>query len=240
MSILKAESVNIVFNNKVILDKINFKVENGLTVILSPNKCEKSVLIRSLATLLKINSGDIILDDLSYRKDNKKIRKYLGYVQDEVKLYPQLTGKQLLEIIYEIKYEEDRNGNKIINNLIKLINEEEKSDDYINNYNQLTKAKFAIAQAILGESKLVLIDSILNGLEVKEKKELMEIIKLISKDRIVILTSNDIDIIENYYDNIIIINDGIIKFNSDRKDINKESLCDIYNKYTTNWREEQC
>lgn len=243
MSTLKVKSLEIKFNDKNILSGIDFQAEEGLNVILAPQKSGKTVLMRSLATLLKVKSGEINFNDLNYKDNSKDIRKKLGYIPEDINIYPQLTAKQFFEIIFDIKIKDKKDKKHNVNEIMKIINLDDKNNNYINNYNQLTKCKLAIGQSIIGDSKLVLMDSILKGLDINEKKEIMDIIKDISSERIVILTTDDFKIVENYYDNIIILDEGSIKFKADRISIEKEGIGtveSIYAKYINKKEEREC
>lgn len=222
MTILKANSVNIEFNRKKVLSNIDFSIETGLTAIVGPEKSGKSSIVRVLATLLKCKTGSLRLDDLNYKDDFIEIRKKVGYIPENINLYSQLTGKEFLEIVYEIKMKENDNRDRTIKEIIDYVGIDKYKNEFINNYDQITKCRLALAQSILGDNKIVLIDSMLKGLEVNEKKIIMELISDISKKRIVILTTEDIEDILEYYDSLIIISKGNIKLKGNRKEVDEK------------------
>lgn len=210
---LKIKKLNFKFKKKYILKDIDLYIKPGITAILGPNGAGKSTLMRILATVLPFNEGDIFLGSNNYKECDEKIKYELSYLPQDFYIYPMLTGKEFLELIFNIKNGRNKGASKNdIDNIIKKLNIMEYQNKKIKTYSGGIRRRLGIAQLLLGESKLIIIDEPTNGLDMNSKSEFKDIIDSLDKGKIILISTHSIEDIELVCKSIIIIIDGQVSF----------------------------
>lgn len=210
MNRLKVENVNFSYGKKVILKDISFNIENGLTGLLGKNGAGKTTLIKILVTLYKPSKGSIVFNDCDYKVNSNDIRKYLGYLQQDFNMYKNLTGLDYLKFVAKT-----RNVDNIDEEIFKVceqLNLNKYIKKRIGTYSGGIKRRLGIAQAIIGDTKLIVLDEPTIGLDPEERNEFRKIIKKISKDKIIIMSTHITEDIEFLCDKLIILKNNTVQF----------------------------
>lgn len=205
------------------LDDISFNIHEGkITCILGTNGVGKSTILKSIAGLVKVDNGEILIDG---EKISNKIYDKLAFVPDIDIHFPQLSIKETFDFM-KVFYKnwDDKKAYDILN---KFILEDSQ------NISNLSKGNKAIVKIILGfaqNSKYILLDEPFSGIDVFKREEIIElIVKYMSDEQSIIITTHEIPEIEMIVDDIIIINDGKIacKFNAEEiREIEGKSIVD--------------
>ena len=219
MNKLEVKNISYSYGKFNALKDISFEASNGLIGVLGANGAGKTTLIKLISTLFSIQSGEIHLNDFDYKGKLKDIRKNIGYLPQNFSTYENLTGLEFLEIIASIKC--DLNKAEIKSHIEDIINKLGLGD-YINRkikgYSGGMKQKLGFAQVLIGDPKLIIVDEPTVGLDPEQRNIIRELFPIISKDRIVLVTTHIIEDIEYYCNSILIIKNGEL-FTKEQKKI---------------------
>ena len=210
---LTLKNINKKFQNNKVLSNINlnFKTKE-LVFILGTSGSGKSTLLNIIGKLLTCDSGEILLDeeDISKYKNHKsdKYRKeVVSYIFQEYNLIEYMSVIDNLTII---KNDVDKLE---IDELLKQLSIYDKKNTKVSKLSGGEKQRVAIARAILKDSSIILCDEPTGALDSENSKKVIELLKRISRDKLVIVVSHDISLANNYADRIINIKDGKTEFN---------------------------
>ena len=214
---LIVEELDFSYGDFKALKNISLEASNGIIALLGPNGAGKSTLMKILVTLLEKESGNINFNGIDY-KNTEKIRSYIGYLPQKFEAYKNVTGKEFLNFIYDVK------GLKInrkehIGGIISLVNLEEFIDRKINSYSGGVLRRLGIAQALVGDSKLIIIDEPTVGLDPQQRNQFRNILSKISIDKIVIISTHIVEDIEFCSNNLFILNKGEIRYSGSSKNL---------------------
>ncbi len=214
---LIVEDLDFSYGDFKALKNISLEASNGIIALLGPNGAGKSTLMKILVTLLEKESGNINFNGIDY-ENTEKIRSYIGYLPQKFEAYKNVTGKEFLNFIYDVK------GLKInrkehIGGIISLVNLEEFIDRKINSYSGGVLRRLGIAQALVGDSKLIIIDEPTVGLDPQQRNQFRNILSKISIDKIVIISTHIVEDIEFCSNNLFILNKGEIRYSGSSKNL---------------------
>jgi len=191
------------------LDKINLSISTGIFGLLGANGAGKSTLMRTLATLQEADDGEVKLDELDMLDQKYETRKILGYLPQDFGLYPQSTAYSLLRQIAFLKgikgqKERDEATSYYLNkvNLYKVKNQK------LGTFSGGMTRRFGIAQALIGNPKLVIVDEPTAGLDPQEKTNFYNMLSEVSERAIVLLSTHIVEDIQRLCNNMAIINKG--------------------------------
>ena len=183
MNQLIVENINFSYGKKSILRDINFKVENGLIGLLGKNGAGKTTLIKILVTLYRPSSGSIVFNGYKYNNYTNEIRKYLGYLQQDFNMYKNLTGLDYLKFVAKMR--NIKNIDEEIKEICDMLNLDKYIKKRIGTYSGGIKRRLGIAQAILGDVKLIILDDPTVGLDITEDIEFLCDKLIVLKDKTV-------------------------------------------------------
>ena len=208
---MKLELENIVqkYNDKEIIKSINFELQNGIYGFLGPNGAGKSTTIRMLCTIENQKSGTIKLDGKDIFEMDEEYRGMIGYVPQGKCYYPEFTGEKFLEYISVIKGCSKTNIEKVL----KLVNLYDNRKKKIREYSGGMKQRLNIAQAILNNPKILILDEPTVGLDPEERLRLKNILVEMGKNSIILYATHIVSDIEDIADNLIVLNNGEVKYN---------------------------
>lgn len=207
-------------NKKLALKNLNTNFSDGLTVILGPNGAGKTTFIKLITTLSKVQGGEIFLEELNYRKDEGEIRKRIGYLPQNFSVYPELTGREFLQIMIDLKCNFDKHKKEeYLNSIISDLEMESYIDNKFKTYSGGMKQKLGIAQLLIGDIKVMVLDEPTVGLDPEQRNNIREIIPKLSRERIVIVTTHIVEDIEMYCDNLVILKSGSIIYQGSVKSL---------------------
>lgn len=224
MNTLKVENLKYSYGKVEALKGISFEVSDGLVGILGPNGAGKTTAMKVITTLFSIQSGDVYLNDLDYKKDLSAIRKSLGYLPQDFTTYGNLKGREFLEIIADLKVDWDKQKVKAhIDEIIKSLNMEEYIYRKIKEYSGGMKQKLGFAQVMVGDPKVIVVDEPTVGLDPEQRNYIRELFPIIGKNRIVLATTHIVEDIEAYCTHLLVIKEGRLIYNGKKEDFIKET-----------------
>lgn len=206
--ILKVENVTKIIKGKTLVDEISFEVNQGEVFgFLGPNGAGKTTTIRMLVGLISPTKGNIEVAGYKIKTNFKQAMKEIGCIVENPELYGYLSGwENLVQFARMLHITDERK----INEVVKLVNLTERIHEKVKNYSLGMKQRLGIAQALLGNPKLLILDEPTNGLDPAGIRELREFIHMLVKQRniSVFISSHLLSEIEMICDRVGIINKG--------------------------------
>lgn len=197
------------------LDGIDLDIKSGMFGLVGPNGAGKTTLMRILAGLLKPTSGKLSVfgEDLTTREGKYAVKSMLGYLPQELGLYPNLTGREFLDYIAILKGVKDSVVRKRqINDLLQEVRLEDTADRRLKTYSGGMKRRIGVAQALLGSPKLLIVDEPTVGLDPEERVRFRNLLSSMASNRTVILSTHIIEDISHSCNNLAVINKGKVVF----------------------------
>ncbi len=195
------------------LDNVSLEIENGMFGLLGPNGAGKSSLMRTLATLQEADSGSAKLNDIDIFSDPGELRKTLGYLPQEFGVYPKITAKQLLDHLAILKGITNSSERKeLVNYLLNKVNLYDIRNKSVKGFSGGMKQRVGIAQALIGNPKLIIVDEPTAGLDPGERNRFYNLLADVGKEVIVILSTHIVDDIRELCTKMAIMNLGQIVY----------------------------
>lgn len=212
MNTLKIENLSKTYSNGVkALQDINLTITNGMFGLLGPNGAGKSSLIRALATLQEPTQGMVLFNDINSSKEPQIIRNQLGYLPQEFGVYPKISAIQLLDHIAILKGILDTKERKEqIERLLHQTNLYAVRKKSVKTFSGGMRQRFGIAQALLGNPKLIIVDEPTAGLDPEERNRFHNLLSEIGEHRIIILSTHIVEDIKNLCAHMAIMGEGKI------------------------------
>lgn len=209
---LSITDINKTYPNGVkALDSINLEIEKGMFGMLGPNGAGKSTLMRTIAALQDPDKGSIMLGDIDVIKQKDEFRKVLGYLPQDFGFYPKVTALEQLTHFAILKGVSNKNERKeIVAALLNQTNLFEARNRYISTFSGGMRQRFGIAQALLGNPKLVIVDEPTAGLDPMERNRFHNLLSEIGEHVIVILSTHIVDDVKDLCSRMVIMNHGKI------------------------------
>jgi ABC-type multidrug transport system ATPase subunit len=209
---LSIETLSKTYSNGVkALDGVNLEIKPGMFGLLGPNGAGKSSLMRTIATLQKPDSGRITFGDIDVLKNQLDLRKVLGYLPQEFGVYPNLSASDLLQYFAKlkgIKSKTDRDA--IINRVLEVTNLWDVRNKSVSGYSGGMKQRFGIAQLLLNDPKLIIVDEPTAGLDPAERHRFLNVLREIGTDHTVIFSTHIVDDVRELCHELAILNGGKI------------------------------
>lgn len=218
MGSLVLNKINKSYNKKSVLKDVSLDIK-GTYGLLGPNGAGKTTLMRIISTLLQKDSGSINYENLDWSNE-ENVRDIIGYLPQHFSMYPGIKVKDMLSHIAILKGVKE-NRESIIDNLIEDLNLSEHSNKKIKELSGGMLRRVGIAQALLGEPKIIIIDEPTAGLDIEERVRFRELLRKIGKDRIIIISTHIVDDIEYTCQNIGVLKKGEVITSGSRSDILK-------------------
>jgi len=185
---------------------VTLDIPQGMFGLLGPNGAGKSSLMRTLATLQQADSGTALLGDLDILKNKAEVRKILGYLPQEFGVYPKVSSYTMLNHIASLKgISNSRERKELVESLLNKTNLWHVRNKSLGTYSGGMKQRFGIAQALIGDPKLIIVDEPTAGLDPAERNRFHNLLCEIGENTIVILSTHIVDDISNLCNNMAII-----------------------------------
>jgi ABC-type multidrug transport system ATPase subunit len=176
---------------------------------LGPNGAGKSTLMRTIAALQDSDEGTITVGDIDVSKDKQSLREILGYLPQEFGVYPKISANDLLDHLAVMKGIIDSKQRKeVVESLLHQTNLWEAKDQKLGTYSGGMKQRFGIAQALIGDPKLIIVDEPTAGLDPMERNRFHNLLSEIGENVIVILSTHIVDDVSDLCNNMAIILNG--------------------------------
>ena len=219
------------------LTDINLEIENGLFGLLGPNGAGKSSLMRTLATLQEADTGSAFLNEIDIFKQPGELRKTLGYLPQEFGVYPRITAEQLMDHLSILKgITNSKERSELIKYLLDKVNLYSVRKKSVKGFSGGMKQRMGIAQALIGDPKLIIVDEPTAGLDPGERNRFHNLLADVSEDVIVILSTHIVDDVRELCTQMAIMNLGEIVYHGSPQNAMKELDGKVYQKIIT--REE--
>ena len=227
------------------LDNVSLEIGKGMFGLLGPNGAGKSSLMRTLAGLQDADQGTLMLNDIDILKSPQELRKNLGYLPQEFGVYPKITAYQLLNHLAILKGVKNKGERKdLVEHLLQKVNLFDKRHKVVKGFSGGMKQRIGIAQALIGNPQLIIVDEPTAGLDPGERNRFHNLLADVGSEVIVILSTHIVDDVRELCTEMAIMNLGRIIYNGGPEDaiatldgqvwekrIEREELNDYKNQY---------
>ena len=195
------------------LKSIDLTIYQGMFGLLGPNGAGKSTLMRIVATLQEPDAGNITLGDLDVLNQKDEVRRILGYLPQEFGLYPKIDAESLLDYLACLKGISDRKERQeMVHAMLHRTNLWEFRKKNLGGFSGGMKQRFGIAQALIANPRLIIVDEPTAGLDPSERHRLLNLLSEIGERTIVILSTHIVDDVNELCTHIAIINRGEVLY----------------------------
>jgi len=207
---LSIENLSKTYPNGVqALKNVNLEIPVGMFGLLGPNGAGKSSLMRTIATLQEPDTGSIKLGDIDVLTQKDEVRKLLGYLPQEFGVYPKVTAIDLLDHIAVLKgITKSGERKQLVKALLQKTNLWQHRKKSLGGYSGGMKQRFGIAQALISDPKLIIVDEPTAGLDPAERNRFLNLLSEIGENTVVILSTHIVDDVKELCTNMAIINQG--------------------------------
>lgn len=209
---LKINNLSKTYKNGVkALDSLNLEIGSGMFGLLGPNGAGKSSLMRTIATLQKPDSGTIEFDGINVLEDNIALRKILGYLPQEFGVYPNMSAEKLLDYFARLKGISSKSERKeLVKKVLEVTNLYDQRSKSVSGYSGGMKQRFGIAQLLLNNPKLIIVDEPTAGLDPAERHRFLNVLREIGTNHTVIFSTHIVDDVKELCHEMAILNGGKI------------------------------
>ncbi|MCT4216633.1 ABC transporter ATP-binding protein [Elizabethkingia anophelis] len=228
MNTLSVNHLSLIYKNgfQAIKD-ISLEIGNGMFGLLGPNGAGKSSLMKTIVGLQKPTSGSIVFNGVNVSEDPDYIKQNLGFLPQDFGVYPKVSAYDLLEHIALLKGISNRTERKKqILNLLEKVNLSDFIKKEVHTFSGGMRQRFGVAQALLGNPKIIIVDEPTAGLDPEERNRFNSLLNDISKDVIVILSTHLVEDVRNLCSEMAIMNKGQVL----RKGKPNELIAELENK----------
>ncbi|MBS6023347.1 MAG: ABC transporter ATP-binding protein [Paeniclostridium sordellii] len=205
---LTLKNITKVFKDKIAVNDFNVILTSGVYGLLGPNGAGKTSLMRIIADVSNATSGEVYLNGKSKTELGADYRAVLGYLPQDVGFYKSFTAQKFLEYVATLKGIDKEKASIKIYELLKFVNLEKDRKRKIGKFSGGMKQRLGIAQALLNDPKILILDEPTAGLDPNERIRFKNLIAEISKDKIVILSTHIVSDVEFIANEILIMRDG--------------------------------
>ncbi len=196
-------------NNVKALNEINLTINKGMFGLLGPNGAGKSSLMRILATLQRPTAGKVLFNHTNLLENPEKVRQVLGYLPQDFGVYPRGSALELLDHLAILKgVIEPKARKRMVEALLVETNLFKDRKRRVSSYSGGMKQRFGIAQALLGQPKLIIVDEPTAGLDPEERNRFHNLLAEISEDVIVILSTHIVEDVSQLCSKMAIMSNG--------------------------------
>jgi ABC-2 type transport system ATP-binding protein len=216
------------------LKNVSLTIPTGMFGLLGPNGAGKSSLMRTIATLQDADTGSIYLDDLDVLKEKDTVRRILGYLPQEFGVYPRVSAEELLDHLAVLKgIGNSKERKAIVESLLQQTNLWNARKKNLGGYSGGMKQRFGIAQALLGNPRLIIVDEPTAGLDPAERNRFHNLLSEIGENIIVILSTHIVSDVTDLCRNMAIISQGQVRLTGDPLTVMEQLRGQVWRKLVT-------
>ncbi len=208
---IQVKDVTKKYGNFIAVKNLNFEIKHGEVIgLLGPNGAGKSTTMNMLTGFIEPSEGSIIINGKDIVKKAREAKKNIGYMPENVPLYLDLTVREFVTYMAELKLVQRKERKKQVEEIIKATGLENVKNKLIRNLSRGYKQRVSMAGALVGKPEILILDEPTVGLDPKQIIEIRELIKSLGKDHTVIISSHILSEISQICEKVIIINKGEI------------------------------
>jgi ABC-type multidrug transport system ATPase subunit len=208
---LKIENVNKRFGDVHALNNVSLELKPGLFGLLGPNGAGKSTLMRTLATLQLPDEGTITYEGVDIANDPNAMRSKLGYLPQDFGVYPRMSAEALLDHIAILKGVNDKKARREqIIDLLRAVNLYKMRGAAVATYSGGMRQRFGVAQALLGDPKVLIVDEPTAGLDPYERQRFLDLLSEAGEEKIIILSTHIVEDVRDVCSDMAIMGEGEI------------------------------
>ena len=208
---IQVKDVTKKYGNFIAVKNLNFEIKHGEVIgLLGPNGAGKSTTMNMLTGFIEPSEGSIIINGKDIVKKAREAKKNIGYMPENVPLYLDLTVREFVTYMAELKLVQRKERKKQVEEIIKATGLEDVKNKLIRNLSRGYKQRVSMAGALVGKPEILVLDEPTVGLDPKQIIEIRELIKSLGKDHTVIISSHILSEISQICEKVIIINKGEI------------------------------
>lgn len=213
------------------LQNVSLDIPTGMFGLLGPNGAGKSTLMRTIATLQEADAGTVSLGNLDVLNEKHEIRKILGYLPQQFGLYPKISAEVLLNHLAVLKGITNASERKeVVKALLHKTNLYEKRKQNLGGFSGGMKQRFGIAQALLTNPKLLIVDEPTAGLDPVERNRFYNLLSELGENTVVILSTHIVEDVKELCTNMAIINNGQVLLKGNPLDVIADIEGKVYQK----------
>ena len=222
---LTADRLTKQYKNKIAVDRISFTLTSGVTGLIGANGAGKTTLMRLLSGILIPTSGTVTCDGMDV--NTEEYRDILGYLPQEFGYYPEFSGRDFLLYMSAVKGLAKPDAKRKTEELIELVGLKDAARKKVRTYSGGMKQRLGIAQALLNDPQVLIMDEPTAGLDPQERIRFRELISGLGEDRIVLLSTHIVSDLEHIADRLMIMKEGRLIWQG-RWETGKEDLEKFY------------
>lgn len=208
---IEVKNVTKKYGNTIAVDNISFDVKDGEIVgFLGPNGAGKSTTMNMLTGFIEPTEGEIVVNGNKLSKSPKKVKKQIGYMPENVPLYYELTVKEFITYMAELKFVKRKERKEEVEKIIKETGLEDVQKKLIRNLSRGYKQRVSLAGALIGNPDVIILDEPTVGLDPKQITEIRSLIKELGKKHTIILSTHILSEASQICERVVIINKGKI------------------------------
>lgn len=196
------------FQEKIAVQNISMRFQNGVYGLLGENGAGKTTLMRMICGILEPSQGEILCDGMKIGKMGGEYRSLLGYLPQDFGYYEDFTANRFLHYMAALKALPEDYAEKRIDELLEMVDLADVRKKKLKTYSGGMIRRIGIAQALLNDPEILVLDEPTSGLDPKERVRFRNIISSLGKDRLVILSTHIVSDVEYIADNIMIMKNG--------------------------------
>lgn len=207
---LELKKVCKAYGDKSVLKDFNYIFENGIYGLLGANGAGKSTLMNLITDNVKRNSGGIFYDGKEILDMGSFYRELIGYMPQQQGFYENFSARMFLYYMAELKGIKKREAKNQIGKVLSLINLSDVADKKISSFSGGMKQRVLLAQALLGNPKVLILDEPTAGLDPKERVNFRNYIQKLSEDKIILIATHVVSDVETIADRILVMKEGML------------------------------
>lgn len=215
------------YQNKIAVDRVSISLKPGVIGLLGANGAGKTTLMRMICGILKPTGGTITYEGMDVSEE--MYRDVLGYLPQNFGYYPGFTGREFLLYMAALKGIDKKTAQRKCDELLEVVNLKNVANKKIKSYSGGMKQRLGIAQAVLNDPQILILDEPTAGLDPKERVRFRNLIAELGKDSIVILSTHIVSDVEHIADRILMMKSGQFIYDGTLEDIGMD-LEDFYMK----------
>jgi ABC-type multidrug transport system ATPase subunit len=213
------------------IDNLSLEIGTGMFGLLGPNGAGKSSLMRTIATLQSPDTGSITFGDIDVLNDKMALRKVLGYLPQSFGVYPKMSAEDLLDYFATLKGVKSKSDrHKLVKEVLEITNLYDVRKKHVAGYSGGMKQRFGIAQLLLNNPKLIIVDEPTAGLDPAERNRFLNVLREVGTNCTVIFSTHIVDDVKELCKELAILNGGQILKHSTPIEATKEIEGQIWTK----------